>query len=198
MFEWEIIFFLFAYKTLFHFVTREFVISTFKHIERRFDAFLFAIELLGGFSVVRTRHRYEVRTKSRKSSGAELSVAEPLPGFASGMHEMERGFVARHDTHLQVFPSLAIGRVGNSISRCWKLHLFCEWKSRVARQKQCFVAVAQFIYLSPHLLAPSLLLKIVILLWIDDAFTLTHLSLSHLTYYNLLMIFATWMIFCYR
>lgn len=41
------------------------------------------------------------RTKSRKSSAAELSVAEPLPGFTSGMHEMERGFATRRDTHLQ-------------------------------------------------------------------------------------------------
>jgi hypothetical protein len=110
--------FLFAYKTLFHFVIREFINSTFKHIDAVVSSRFICRRIAGGFSVVRTRHRYEVRTKFRKSSGAELSAAEPLPGFASGMHEMEREFVARHDTHLQESPSLAIERVGNSISRC--------------------------------------------------------------------------------
>lgn len=50
------------------------------------------------------------RTKSRKSSAVELSAAEPLPEFASGMHEMERGFAARHDTHLQESPPQSGGK----------------------------------------------------------------------------------------
>lgn len=48
------------------------------------------------FPPVESRRRNEVRTNSRKSSAAELSVAEPLPGFASGMQGTERRLAVRH------------------------------------------------------------------------------------------------------
>jgi len=97
------------------------------------------------------------RTKSRKSSAAELSAAEPLPGFTSGIHEMEHGFAAPHDIHLQESPPQS-GVSETQFFCCWKLHLLRKRLETILQR-----CIAKFIHLPLYLLVTTLLAKIRIL-----------------------------------